>query len=233
MDAEKRQVTEEAVRDWLDKLKDVSYDADDVLDEWITRILVSNLEQDKKEKTTSFVDLSKVYGRDEEKKVLIRKLLSKNSSQDGRNFDIIPIVGMSGIGKIALAQLAFNDAEVQAYFDKTIWICVSEPFDEVVIAKAIIESLERRTSDKVEIQSLLLDIEHSIKDRRFLLVLDDVWTKDDRKWESIERVLANGAVGSRILVTTQKEEVVKMMRAETDKITVEFLSEEFCWDMLR
>ncbi|XP_031254928.1 putative disease resistance protein RGA4 [Pistacia vera] len=38
-DAENRQVKEIVVRDWLDKLKDVSYDIDDVLDEWKTKFL--------------------------------------------------------------------------------------------------------------------------------------------------------------------------------------------------
>ncbi|TXG46656.1 hypothetical protein EZV62_027844 [Acer yangbiense] len=40
-DAEQRQVTETAVRVWLEKLKDVSYEMDDVLDEWNTAILRS------------------------------------------------------------------------------------------------------------------------------------------------------------------------------------------------
>ncbi|KAL9448486.1 hypothetical protein AB3S75_015885 [Citrus x aurantiifolia] len=34
-DAEQRQVKEESVRLWLGPLKDVSYDIEDVLDEWI------------------------------------------------------------------------------------------------------------------------------------------------------------------------------------------------------
>ncbi|KAL5757865.1 hypothetical protein ACOSP7_020476 [Xanthoceras sorbifolium] len=37
-DAESRQMKESSVRDWLDKLKDTSYDIDDVLDEWSTMI---------------------------------------------------------------------------------------------------------------------------------------------------------------------------------------------------
>ena len=36
VDAEQRQVKETSVRFWLDKLKDVSYDAENVLDEWNT-----------------------------------------------------------------------------------------------------------------------------------------------------------------------------------------------------
>ncbi|KAK3170531.1 hypothetical protein Dsin_000147 [Dipteronia sinensis] len=36
VDADQRQVKEANVRVWLDKLKDVSYDAENVLDEWNT-----------------------------------------------------------------------------------------------------------------------------------------------------------------------------------------------------
>uniref|UniRef100_A0A804IHI3 Disease resistance N-terminal domain-containing protein n=1 Tax=Musa acuminata subsp. malaccensis TaxID=214687 RepID=A0A804IHI3_MUSAM len=35
-DAEKRRIEDKAVNDWLMELKDVMYDADDVLDEWRT-----------------------------------------------------------------------------------------------------------------------------------------------------------------------------------------------------
>ncbi|XP_031263628.1 putative disease resistance protein RGA1 [Pistacia vera] len=37
-DAENRQFMDSGVRDWLDKLKEASYDIDDVLDEWNTSI---------------------------------------------------------------------------------------------------------------------------------------------------------------------------------------------------
>uniref|UniRef100_A0A6N2K9N7 GB1/RHD3-type G domain-containing protein n=1 Tax=Salix viminalis TaxID=40686 RepID=A0A6N2K9N7_SALVM len=35
-----------------------------------------------------------------------------------------------GLKKTTLAQLAFNDAEVMTHFEKKIWVCVPEPFDE-------------------------------------------------------------------------------------------------------
>ena len=35
-DAEKRQLSDAAVRKWLEKLKDASFDIDDLLDEWMT-----------------------------------------------------------------------------------------------------------------------------------------------------------------------------------------------------
>ncbi|PIA36561.1 hypothetical protein AQUCO_03300033v1, partial [Aquilegia coerulea] len=44
-DADEKQVKDEAVKFWLKELKDVSYDAEDVLDEWITRTLISKMLQ--------------------------------------------------------------------------------------------------------------------------------------------------------------------------------------------
>ncbi|PIA36555.1 hypothetical protein AQUCO_03300027v1 [Aquilegia coerulea] len=47
-DADEKQVKDEAVKFWLKELKDVSYDAEDVLDEWITRTLISKMLQHEK-----------------------------------------------------------------------------------------------------------------------------------------------------------------------------------------
>ncbi|KAJ6889212.1 hypothetical protein NC652_030111 [Populus alba x Populus x berolinensis] len=44
-DADRKQVKDKAVRDWVDKLKDVCYDMDDVLDEWSSAILTWKMEE--------------------------------------------------------------------------------------------------------------------------------------------------------------------------------------------
>ncbi|OMO66544.1 nbs-lrr resistance protein [Corchorus olitorius] len=46
-DAEKRHLKEEAVKVWLDKLKRISYDIGNVLDEWNTAILKSKIQRDR------------------------------------------------------------------------------------------------------------------------------------------------------------------------------------------
>ena len=51
-----------------------------------------------------------------------------------------------------------------------------------------------------------------------MLVIDDVCTEGATKLEALKEVLKNGAEGSRILVTTRKEEVAVMMRAEGNMI---------------
>ena len=64
--------------------------------------------------TTSFVDVSKILGRDEVRDDLVRILLGKGSEEE-INPHVISLVGMGGIGKTALAQLFFNHHEVKVF----------------------------------------------------------------------------------------------------------------------
>ncbi|XP_055962298.1 putative disease resistance protein RGA1 [Mercurialis annua] len=52
-DAENRQWKEAVVKLWLDKLKDVSYDIDDVLDEWSTAILKGEMNEKSDKRSSS------------------------------------------------------------------------------------------------------------------------------------------------------------------------------------
>ncbi|XP_050159703.1 putative disease resistance protein RGA4 isoform X1 [Malus sylvestris] len=296
-EAEQRQVKEASVRNWLDQLKDISFQMVDVLDEWNTDMLRQQVEKQEREgedalvpnkkkkvnfsvahtscfcfdkvrrvilrrdialkvkhlngrlsaidkqrkrygfqkikggiqqlperpKTSSFVVLSEVFGREKEKDILLKKLLS-DSGEDG--VLIIPILGMGGIGKTTLIQLVYNDGNVKAYFEKRVWVCVSDPFDEIKIAKAI-SGDDAPISN--ELDYVLQRMSSSIEGKRYLLVLDDVWTHDRDKWEKLRAsLIQSGAHGSRILVTTRKHEVVDMMRAKSDMINLGELSEGHC-----
>ncbi|KAJ6358315.1 hypothetical protein OIU76_000090 [Salix suchowensis] len=176
--------------------------------------------------STHIFDESSVSGRDGEKKSVVSMLLDE-ISKEAQDVDVISLVGLGGIGKTTLAQLAFNDAEVMAHFEKKIWVCVSEPFDEVRIAKAILEQLEGSTPNLAELQSLLPRVSQSINGIRVLLVLDDVWTENHRQWEQLKQSLASCARGSRILVTTRKGAVATMIGTD-HRIDNETLSDDEC-----
>ncbi|KAL2467059.1 putative disease resistance RPP13-like protein 1 [Abeliophyllum distichum] len=180
---------------------------------------------------TSYVDKSKVKGRDDDQKILASKLLSE--SKQGNGIHIISIVGTGGLGKTTLAKLVFNDFKENQYFQQKIWICVSDPFDEIRIAKAILESLDQHHTSQnlTEFQALLQCIETTVSGKRFLLVLDDVWKHDDKKWEPLKICLSKGAPGSRILVTTRNESVAEMM-GSVDPHLLQPLSDPECFALL-
>ncbi|GKV07233.1 hypothetical protein SLEP1_g19032 [Rubroshorea leprosula] len=162
--------------------------------------------------TTSFVDGSVIHGRDEVKKRIISHLLCGSSEESSDlHLQTISIVGMGGIGKTALAQILYNDDQIKTHFDKRVWVCVSDLFDEVRVARAIIIELEGG--------------------KKFFLVLDDVWTEDDRSWDSLKLTFKHGAPGSRILVTTHKDTVVEIMES-SHVFRLEELSQEVCWSIL-
>ncbi|KAL5571016.1 hypothetical protein UlMin_020613 [Ulmus minor] len=139
---------------------------------------------------------------------------------------------MGGIGKTTLAQLVYNDNVVINHFNPRIWVYATDPFDVVMVAKTIALALNVGDANEIanwQLQILQQRIDQAIEGKKFFLVLDDVWTADYRKWEPFEEALRKGALGSRILVTTRKTEVAQMMRAKSNMITLEVLSEEVCW----
>ncbi|XP_062075518.1 putative disease resistance protein RGA3 [Humulus lupulus] len=136
---------------------------------------------------------------------------------------------MGGLGKITLAQLAYKHEKILNHFDKKIWVCVSNPFDAMKVAKAVIVEIEGNTPNIDDLESLVQKICKCIEGKKFLLILDDVWTDDKRKWENLKQPLQYGARGSKILMTTRKEKVAIMMGVSSSTISVDVLSEEHSW----
>lgn len=182
-------------------------------------------------KTVSHIDLNEACGRDGEQTGLVRELLKlKENSRADRGLHLVSIVGMGGIGKTFLAQLAYHSADLETHFDKRIWVCVSEPFDASRIAKAIIEGVDGHAPNLVEFDPIMTKLRNSIAGKRFLLVLDDVWTQDHEKWEPLRISLKNGVPGSKILVTTRNERVAKMM-GSSYTLKLGQLSKQDCWSL--
>ncbi|XP_048442126.1 disease resistance protein RGA2-like isoform X3 [Pyrus x bretschneideri] len=178
----------------------------------------------KRERVThSFVRKENIIGRDEDKMAIIELLLDPISSE---NVSTISIVGLGGLGKTALAQLIFNEEVIQSHFELKIWTCVSNVFELDIVVKKILQS------EHNGIEQLQNDLRKKVDGKKYLLVLDDVWNEDRKKWLSLKNLLMGGGEGSRILITTRSKTVATI--SDTAKpYTLKGLNEEQSWSLFK
>ncbi|XP_039021864.1 disease resistance protein RGA2-like [Hibiscus syriacus] len=137
--------------------------------------------------THSFVNSSDVIGRDKDKENIIDHL--KEPSEDG-NIPVIPIVGIGGLGKTTLVQLVYNDDRITELFPLKLWICVSEDFDLPRLLKLMILSVNKEENcDGLTVESLQTCLRSLLNDKKFLLVLDDVWNENRARWIELRDLL--------------------------------------------
>ncbi|KAJ4968175.1 hypothetical protein NE237_014876 [Protea cynaroides] len=170
--------------------------------------------------TFSLINDMELVGRVDDKSKLMHMVVNSdmvvNSSND-QIFSVISIVGMGGLGKTTLAQLVFNDPLTVKHFDLRI------------LLKEIIESVGAKC-DASNLDVIARYLEETLTGKRFLLVLDDVWSEDRllNKWETLKKLLRSDNVGSKVIVTTRNKEIAEIMvTSYTHHLGI--LSEEECW----
>ncbi|XP_027927610.1 putative disease resistance RPP13-like protein 1 [Vigna unguiculata] len=286
-DAEERQITNPAVKEWLDELTQAVFDAEDLLDEINTEALRCKLEANSlsqsttdqvlnffsspfnnfqkvtnskiqelfqrleqftlqkdilqlkegvssrvwhRTPTSSVVDESTIYGRDGDRQKLVSYLLSEDAG--GCKVGVISIVGMGGLGKTTLAKLLYNDPNAQEKFDLKAWTHISDDFDVCKVTKTILESVSFKSNDINNLNILQVELKQSLSNKRFLLVLDDIWDGSYVDWNNLMDIFSAGKMGSRIIITTRDESVARAMQTFLPIHHLTSLTSEDCWSLL-
>ncbi|WKA02355.1 hypothetical protein VitviT2T_020555 [Vitis vinifera] len=179
--------------------------------------------------THSFVLMSEIIGRDEDKEKIIEILLQSNNEE---NLSVVAIVGIGGLGKTTLAQLVYNDEKVENHFELRLWVCVSDDFDVKIIVRNIIKSAKDENVDNLGLEQLKDKLHEKLTQKRYLLVLDDVWNEDSEKWNQLRILLKVGARGSKVVVTTRNSKVASIMGIDSPYV-LEGLNEGQSWALFK
>ncbi|XP_017984612.1 PREDICTED: putative disease resistance RPP13-like protein 1 [Theobroma cacao] len=176
--------------------------------------------------TTSLVTETQVYGRANDKEAIFELISNRNVVE----ICVIPIVGMGGIGKTTLAQLVYNDNQVNDYFDLKAWVCVSEIFDIKDITKSILSSIGHESPDAgADLNNLQIKLKQRLSGKRLLLILDDLWHQIYNDWTLL---IAPFGKGTTIIVTTREQSVSSMTRTIPADHKLQKLSDEDCLSVL-
>lgn len=162
---------------------------------------------------------------------MLLKLLKTNDSTR-KNYDVIFIVGMGGLGKTTIAHLVYRDQQVERHFDVKSCSCISDVFDVARATKELIEN-SPQADGAHNLQSLaaLQDkLERIVENRKILFVLDDVWTS--KEWDKMKAPLSSCAGGSKILVTTRFNAVALAM-SNRSPYHLGVLDHKQCWAIFK
>ncbi|GMN28936.1 hypothetical protein TIFTF001_049484 [Ficus carica] len=180
---------------------------------------------------TSIVEESDVYGREDDKEKIIDLLLSNDDS--GNKVQVIPIVGMGGIGKTTLAGLVYNNDRVSKSFDVKAWVTVSDYFDTLRLTKTILLNMVgSQAHDNKDLNQLQEAMKKALEGRKFFFVLDDVWNKNYNSWCDFMRAFETGARGSKLIVTTRDENIASMVAPNVLPHQLGAISDEECRKLL-
>ncbi|CAO2142849.1 unnamed protein product [Urochloa humidicola] len=180
----------------------------------------------------------KVFGRDEDRDRICRMLREGAdpygpSSSSSKPYSVIGIYGIAGSGKSTLAQYVCDYEKARQNFDSVMFIHVTENFRIDKIFRDMLREIEKKQqSDSNGVETLRDNVEDKLKNKCFLLVLDDLWVNDNNKKgrDILLDTLKAGQCGSRILVTARREDAAAALGAQ-EQIPIPDLEEEQYFSM--
>ncbi|XP_006346788.2 putative late blight resistance protein homolog R1A-3 [Solanum tuberosum] len=176
---------------------------------------------------------------------------TKKQVMDILSHDADQVLELSGDSLIATSSTSYpmmkddivygldDDLEIiinRYHFDILAWVTISQEFSHRSVLLEALHCISKSTVsfhtkdyDKMDDNELADLVQKNLKGRRYLIVVDDIWSTD--VWDSIIGIFPNYNNGNRILLTTRKNEVA--MYANTcSPHEMKLLSLENGWRLL-
>ncbi|XP_047963361.1 putative late blight resistance protein homolog R1C-3 [Salvia hispanica] len=172
---------------------------------------------------SSIVKDNMMVGFDEVFLEVLEKLTSYQLSRE-----IIPIMGMGGIGKTTLARNLFENDLVKEHFDIRAWTTISQTYNVRETLREVLFQASGDSSSDLGEEELGEKLYKFLYGRRYLVIMDDMWSVD--VWEKIKFFFPDNGDGSRIVVTTRLSNLSSQLN-EFYRVGMNFLDEANSWDL--
>ncbi|KAI5647620.1 hypothetical protein M9H77_33625 [Catharanthus roseus] len=132
-----------------------------------------------------------------------QRIRDELTCNEAKELKIISIVGLPGIGKTTLANSLYEHPSITSCFHVRARICVSKVYEK---RRLLLEILQAVTADTEKfVKKGDEDLEHvllkSLKGRRYLIFLDDIW--EIKPWLVIKASFPDDKNGSRVMFTSR------------------------------
>uniref|UniRef100_A0A2N9J4C1 Uncharacterized protein n=1 Tax=Fagus sylvatica TaxID=28930 RepID=A0A2N9J4C1_FAGSY len=258
-DAAEQQSQSNQVRDWLEKLKDAIYEADDLLSEFSTeasrrRAMSGN--KITKEVRTFFSKSNQLAFRHEMscKIKAMRKKLDA-IAKENRDFNLKVHLPEKYSVSIERETHSFvpnekvigreddKEAIINLLLDPNVEVNVSVVsivgiggLGKTTLAQYVYNDETVNTHFELKMWVCVSDdfeqLRQNIDGKKYLLVLDDVWNESHNKWDSLKSLLMGGAKGSKIVITTRAKLVAEITESVSIH-TLTGLSEDQSWSLFK
>ncbi|KAL8547705.1 hypothetical protein ACS0TY_007142 [Phlomoides rotata] len=174
------------------------------------------------------IRIDKVVGLKDEEEKIKGYLMT-----DQHELDVIPIIGMPGLGKTTLTWKIYNDQKICYDFPIRIWVHFSQRFNS---KEVLIQIMKHFTSQMDELHSMslreLCNKVHACLSRdKFLLVVDDVWKTEH--WDAIKDALPYGNANGKVMITSREMTVGRHVKHITEPHAQRPLNREESWELLQ
>ncbi|GMH22746.1 hypothetical protein Nepgr_024589 [Nepenthes gracilis] len=272
-DADKKQNKDAVIRKWISQIKDLAYDAEDVLEKFILKVsykdrrrglwsklrwlscllrdaralheigtdidgltlkvskLTSRLqtygvktgygEISASHADPSTLELRRAYSHLEDDMIVgLEDDIASLADQlvADQDHKVVVISGMGGLGKTTLAREVYHHPDVRGHFSGFAWAHISQQFQtRSVIIGILLELIPVRDMDRrnriqgLQDAQLPGELFQLLQEKSYLVVLDDLWTKED--WLRLKAAfpVEDRSTGSKILVTTRNSDILSSL----------------------
>ncbi|XP_058112024.1 disease resistance protein RPP13-like [Magnolia sinica] len=234
------------VKRWVGQVREVAYDAEDIIDSYIF-----NIAQQRGETSAGFMRILRSVSRCITDIPAIHQVGKKISDIERRLNEILsnrPELGIDNISASGEASSSSDqtytwrekrapiaeEADVIGVEDETKtlvgWLIEGDAQRAVIsitrmgriIFLSILKSLGRNERETAAVEDLCKQLYDHLEGKKYLVVIDDIWTRD--AWNGFVSAFPDRQKGSRVVLTTRNEEIAKYADAQSTPHKMHFLA---------